>query len=1143
MHHKWTCFRSEWSPPKSMDSNESIQNFTGSSKFTRTRRSRKKKSQHSKRHAKIPSPVFQSRQMWTRDQDISPISKDAPPISSNVPFWKKTLKYFWILLCLSGLLYHSAVTTIKYFKYEVMSSTVYEFETKILLPSASICYDIGRIRIPTKFPEEHPCRGPLTKETNMSAMALHDPLRQQCEDILMKDHSYTEVHNNLTWDLLETFTLAFTKHMQKIIWFDKKPATEMPDRFKQFYKPPMKCLKVTWEEYEEFNLLNSTSQYLVIFLASEEDRIESNRIPYWGDRSGPLYVYLNDAYSYPKGRDQPEFIMDYCGEVTLSFRPYRIEYLPPPFRFACRNYDSLNKSNSIRRREDCIENCIRNANPDTLLTQYTFTHFPANDSRKLVRNKTLYNIFNDKCSKKCPLSCSTTIFETSENIVSIPWRPASFWMRHDQMSFKTKFNQRFPLIEYILFIASILGLWIPFSVFSSTIYIARSVSRISTELSENPEPTSTILMKFKQYSKILLRVICFLAFIYHSVDLTIEYSLYKTNTIITISDERDVPSVSLCESFVWLWGQNAAVTRWQLDQWERALFEEPVHDLLFKTENMTITGIGVNTGQGLHYYTSRGGWNGDPEFIKNQTELYVHNAKKCVSFNYPQNYRLNHTDIAHMWAQAMGFRIQKRERRYVEFNLYVHDGRIARGMILPSLDYKPGDIKRYVISSYETHYLPAPFSHGCHNYTEKGLESSYGCFEKCVDNHWLKYSPSHMAIQMTYSARELMDPKNRHRKYLKAVPMLDLNTICHTRCPVDCITKQYQTSYRSSHWNYNRPFEIYIELSGLKTHIQYSQTMPFYAYLVLLSGVVGLWFGSSIYSLSQDFGQIGYIVMKNYRIGKKARKWLKKMQKQIKNCLLFIISILMTTHVIFMTLEYLKYETETEVVAEYDQNYKAPEESICWDLTDVLIREEMPENSFCLRENINVPDRYKESCWNELISNFSLDHLMNKLTRDPINSVVELTIFDNERDELKTIPNNEYKQYLSVFYKHPYKCLQARYAPKNYDYVVKYDKIIKHRYGIFYNIMINSTQILASNRFVNIRTFISPQHHYPLVLQIESEIRCIRTQSLQDLWIKFNPINIIASSCNTMQRIFKATIQIKRWMHSSLYRDQTKKSW
>ena len=106
---------------------------------------------------------------------------------------------------------------------------------------------------------------------------------------------------------------------------------------------------------------------------------------------------------------------------------------------------------------------------------------------------------------------------------------------------------------------------------------------------------------------------------------------------------------------------------------------------------------------------------------------------------------------------------------------------------------------------------------------------------------------------------------------------------------------------------------------------------------------------------------------------------------------------------------------DNQVIAEYDEEYKAPEESFCWDLSQILVPDLLPEDSLCLCESCKeIPDKNKETCWNELLSSYSLDDLMINMTRDPIQSVVELNIFDTQRDYLENITNQDFSQYFKI---------------------------------------------------------------------------------------------------------------------------------
>ena len=281
-----------------------------------------------------------------------------PETSSHVKN-KKTL--IWILICVLGMLYQSFETTIQYFRYEVISTTVIEFETRFMMPSGSICYDVSHVRIPTMFPVGHPCRGPMNKD-NVSTISFHDPLRKVCQKILLYEHPYTEVHNNLTWDFLKTFK-AMSKYMTKFWWFNETSASASPERFKSYYKPPRKCIKFSWDEKVPFEMLNHTGTYQIVHIDTHGAAFKDQ-----SHKAGPSDYYLHDAKSFPKGRDQPAFMFGMPGVLKTTYKPFRIQYLPAPYVFACVNYD---QKKGIRSKEDCIENCIRKKNPDIILTQYT----------------------------------------------------------------------------------------------------------------------------------------------------------------------------------------------------------------------------------------------------------------------------------------------------------------------------------------------------------------------------------------------------------------------------------------------------------------------------------------------------------------------------------------------------------------------------------------------------------------------------------------------------------------------------------------------------------------------------------------------------------------------------------------------------
>ena len=168
---------------------------------------------------------------------------------------KKPFLLIWILICVLAMIYQSFETTVIYFNYEVTSTTVIKFETRFMMPAGSACFEVNQVRIPSMFPEGHPCRGPMDQR-NSSTMTRDDPRHQECQEILLSQNSYTKVHNNLTWDFLHTFK-AISKYMDQIWWYTEDYSFKSPERFKSYYKPPRKCIKMSWDEKVPFEMLKS----------------------------------------------------------------------------------------------------------------------------------------------------------------------------------------------------------------------------------------------------------------------------------------------------------------------------------------------------------------------------------------------------------------------------------------------------------------------------------------------------------------------------------------------------------------------------------------------------------------------------------------------------------------------------------------------------------------------------------------------------------------------------------------------------------------------------------------------------------------------------------------------------------------------
>ena len=264
-----------------------------------------------------------------------------------------------------------------------------------------------------------------------------------------------------------------------------------------------------------------------------------------------------------------------------------------------------------------------------------------------------------------------------------------------------------------------------------------------------------------------------------------------------------------------------------------------------------------------------------------------------------------------------------------------------RGLIIPPVQIWPREdsVDIIKVESYEINYLTAPFEHNCVNYTEIGLESDGHCFEKCVDAHWLKHNPDYTAIHMSFKMEELADPVHRNRRAVKALPNYKLNHDCEKKCNVDCNTKTYLINKTPGLGQFGKGWEMMFESPGIKMVVNYVGNLPLYQYLLLLSSVITFWFPLSIYSVGMASTKIFIII--------KAFKNIFD-QRLNRNAWMVIGTLGLFVHLVYVTKQYMDYETMSEVASEYESNFKVPDDSFCFEVSALLKKEKVAANSSCV---------------------------------------------------------------------------------------------------------------------------------------------------------------------------------------------------
>ena len=132
--------------------------------------------------------------------------------------------------------------------------------------------------------------------------------------------------------------------------------------------------------------------------------------------------------------------------------------LPHPVT-QCKDYSS---ERLFKSRDECIQVCIEKKQKylDKKLPEILY-FAPFNGSTFLLSNSTeTFVLFYSECESKCPTGCEMIHLEYKYSGNDIdPRELAGYAKRHTYISSKIKFSLKFPLEDFIVYVAGIHGLW------------------------------------------------------------------------------------------------------------------------------------------------------------------------------------------------------------------------------------------------------------------------------------------------------------------------------------------------------------------------------------------------------------------------------------------------------------------------------------------------------------------------------------------------------------------------------------------------------------------------------------------------------------------------------------------------------------
>ena len=151
-----------------------------------------------------------------------------------------------------------------------------------------------------------------------------------------------------------------------------------------------------------------------------------------------------------------------------------------------------------------------------------------------------------------------------------------------------------------------------------------------------------------------------------------------------------------------------------------------------------------------------------------------------------------------------------------------------------------------------------------------------------------------------------------------------------------------------------------------------------------------------------------------------------KLTRIIKIASLYFCLIGMVIQNVFVTIEYFKYATTTEVLMGIESEFTPPAFSFCSPLEALR----KPNSNICLNQS-------RRACSDWMMFNNTVHKLMQNLTINLPETVEEINTLG------KKIPKDQHYKHLDEFYSDSMKCLRVRFSPESPDITINNSFISK----------------------------------------------------------------------------------------------------
>lgn len=704
-------------------------------------------------------------------------------------------------LCCFGCAWQTISASISYFKYSTMSELYVGSPLLTEPPAVSLCFEFKEILKP----------GVWSNITSHDIFAFND----------ITEHRY---------DLLDRLTMNedyFIKGLNDLQGFSKNGTwiRYFKGGLKCFYyKSPYRYIDAPVYRYLEF-----------------ETKRPVRRI-YLHSRDGlPRFIY-----------NQPILIAH--NQIAFTYKYTSVSLLPSPYG-QCD--DHPNHSSQGECFEKCLKFKLQNVIPaDSLLTVSESEFSQSYVSVIQVSQSTSYddNVFN--CRKNCHENrCQSIMYGFSDELQGSTNESLfhEIYIDHPKQIIIYKLVINLNLIEYIIFVCTIVGFWLGYTMTKvfwlidgfiltlqhyNPVPDVREMIRSGRQISGNRMTKRIItvrwLVKYQSYVKKLAWIFLKVGFLFHVYYACVLYLLHQlvTETTSTHSQTFQIPTFSVCFDISEIYNGSG----------------NP--DLLMNLSANELNGL-TYTGSQLINGISELDRSGENLVIANSAQVtsYYSSYEKCFRLSLRKNIlKVNRLNIP-----CTAFSISPMNDTISVAFLYIHKD----DTLVPTLDryryvlLKSKQRKSIGYTIRQTKLLPHPFATDCFEYKD----SRQSCIESCIQYEArLRFNASDISFPRDYNDMWPASKEARRSAFLFRIKCS--TQICRKH---DCVSEEFKYIGKTNEFDPSSTL-VTIAPPTLKLFSQYKPKLNMLDFIIYLAGISGLWNDFSLISVYNIVTDVAIVI-------------------------------------------------------------------------------------------------------------------------------------------------------------------------------------------------------------------------------------------------------------------------------------------